>query len=631
MVRTRISSTGPRAAQEASRTPVAGAGMRRFVGMEILLSIVSGVVSLVLGMFALRIGPRELAERWGTGGSDQVLHYGIFSAARDAFPFLPNTHLGFPLAQNLFFAPLFDIWSALFVWVIGPVVPNGIWALNVYNVSSFFAVGVTSYLFFRALRVRRPVAVVFGVIFAIVPYHFLQLAMGHPFLSNYWALPLAGIVVLMAAGERTNPFAAWIARAPDRRHRLTRRLVPIVVLGAAVAWTQSYYFVFAALIVGSVWGVCAITALVQGRGWRSLVWPTVTTGILFVFIALQLAFLAQDFGDRYAKYFGARTFADSELYGGKWMDLILPSSQSGIGLFAQLGKSYRESSPLLPSSESAATAIVAIAAIVLTMLVLLVRIVWRPSGPTGNAAPGGRLASFLLDERVGVLVVAFVTALMFFMVSGLGTTLAFFVSGEIRSWSRMSIVVSMLALGVLAIFVDSLARRRWILAVVLVAVGAVALVDQTRLINFTLPLQAVSDSSLESFTASAERLLPDGCGVAMLPLKGFPETGPIGAMGDYDEMLPYVYATSDDLRWSYGAVQGTKDADFWASVTTPAQFGTAVAESGACAVMVDTYAYQGNPDGWKEWVSAAGADPSSPTITSTDPQQRYLLFQRSAP
>ncbi|MCU1475686.1 MAG: hypothetical protein JWQ64_379 [Subtercola sp.] len=600
---------------------VVGYARWRFVGAELLFAALTAVIALVIGVIALGVSWHDLGLRWGTGGDDQVLHYAIFSSALDTFPFFSNGHLGFPTDQNLFFAPLFDVWSAGFVAIISPFVPNGIWALNLYNMGSFLAVGFTSYAFFRALKLRRLVAVFFGVLFAVVPYHFYQLSIGHPFLANYWAVPVAGILVLMVAGERTNPFARWIGRASTRRMAFWRRIAPIVVLGAAVAWTQSYYYVFGALIVAGVWFVGVLSAVIRRRGWRELLWPSITTGTLLVLIGIQLAVLSLNLGDRYSKYFGSRTFAESEMFGGKLMDLILPSMQSGFAKLAQYATFYHNGSPVNPAAETSSTAIVASLAILLSFGLVMLRIFWRP---TADGRPPSALARFVTDDRTIVLLTAFLGAFLFFMVSGLGTILAFLVTPEIRAWSRMSVVVSMLAIGVLAVLIDSIAKKTWVLVVTLVVIGAIAFVDQVPSIQKTLPLQTTSDAPLEQFMKDAEHLLPDNCGVVILPLKGFPESGVIGAMGDYDEALPYVYSIEDDLRWSYGAVRDTKDGDFWADIKTPAAFDSAVNTSGACAILIDTYAYTADLNGWQPLVAATGEDPAAPALVSSD--TRYLLF-----
>lgn len=111
-----------------------------------------------------------------------------------------------------------------------------------------------------------------------------------------------------------------------------------------------------------------------------------------------------------------------------------------------------------------------------------------------------------------------------------------------------------------------------------------------------------------------------------LPLKDFPETHAIGNMGDYDEALPYLFSSDESgLRYSYGAVQGTRSGDAWNDATTPGAFEREYRASGACAVLVDTFAYVDRPDDWKTFVNAV-ADADRPDVTSTDQDRRWLLF-----
>lgn len=623
---------GPASALHESESPITEPNpprtRRRFVTplIEAGLAVLTASISLLLAIVALRISPKELGERWTTGGADQVLHYAIFTSARDVFPFLPNPRLGFPDAQNLFFAPLFDPWSALFVRVISPIVPDGVWALNVYNVASFFAVGLTGYLFFRALRVRRVTAVVFGAIVSLLPYHFTQMAQGHPFLANYWAVPLIGVLVLIVAGGSADPLSGWAARGRTAISRTLRRLLPILALTIAVAWTQSYYFVFAALIVGSVWAARVLAVLIARRPVRTLLWPTVTLVSLGGFTGLQLAVLAQNQGDRFEKYFNGRLSEESEYYGGKITNLLLPSPTSGIELFAKAAKEYAGRGVVL-TSENPSTAVIASIAMIVVLALIVVRLVLRPAATTAEAteAPrGARLLAFVQDDRIGALLVAFFVALLFFVVAGFGAVLAYLASPEIRAWSRMSIVLSVLALGVLAVLVDRIVVRIALLLPTLAVVSALVAVDQLAGIAAAVPIGQTDDGYIREFSAEAEDVLGPDCGIIQLPLKDFPETGNVADMGDYDEALPYLYTEDGDLRFSYGAVRGTHSADPWNDATTPSSFEAEAESSGACAILVDQYAYP-DPAGWRDLVATV-ADPDAPAVTSTDDRERYLLF-----
>lgn len=310
------------------------------------------MIATVLGVLALHITPADLAQRWTAGGNDQILHYTIFGSAQDVFPYFPNTQLGFPASQNLLFSPLFDPWSALFVAVVGPFVPNGIWVLNLFYVAGFAGIGATGYLFFRALRVRPSIATVFGVIGAVLPYHFVRIDYGHPFLANYWSVPLIGILVLVVAGPATDPVARLVSGISSTRRRRIVTAALLVALTAGVAWTVSYYYVFGAIILGTTWAVSVVAALIGRRPLRTLAWPTFTLGSLGLLIAVQVGVLSLNFGERYTKYFSGRTPQESEYYGGKLQQLLLPSTTSG---FPPSATSPPTTSPRRRSSRAART------------------------------------------------------------------------------------------------------------------------------------------------------------------------------------------------------------------------------------------------------------------------------------
>ncbi|KZX22014.1 hypothetical protein [Rathayibacter tanaceti] len=429
---------------------------RRALLLDLGLGAAAAVLSTALGVLALGITPQNLGERWAFGGPDQVLHYTIFSSAREVFPFLPNGRLGFPAVQNLFFAPLFDPWSAVFVALVGPFTPDGVWLLNLYNIAGFTAVGTTAYVFFRALRLRRATSLVFGVLTAVLPYHFVQMSIGHPFLASYWAVPLIGVLLLVIGGRETDPLARWTAGIVGPRRRRLVRAAVVIVIAVAIAWTQSYYFVFGAIVLGSAWALAVLATLVRRSPLRTLAWPTLALGSLLGFVAVQLAVLSNNQGDRYEKYFQGRSPQESEFYGGKLQSLLLPSPTSGFSPLAELAQDYARSSRILETTENPSTAVVVSAAFLLVLLIVLSAL-----GRAGRSGVGSRsrIALLVTDARVGLLSQAFVLALLFFVVAGLGAILSYVVSPEIRAWSRMSIVLSVLALGVAGIALEAVTRR----------------------------------------------------------------------------------------------------------------------------------------------------------------------------
>ena len=580
-------------------------GLRSPALVEIACSAGSGVLALLFAIVAWKVSPGDLSLRWAVGGGDQVLHYGIFQSASQVFPFLPNSALGFPEAQNLFFAPLFDPWSAISVSVMSWFSSSGVTLLNVYNLLSFFTVGVSSFWFFRAIGIRRIASILWSVGFATLPFHFIQIAGGHPFLGNYWAVPLIGILLLLVLGRGGTPVERWIEAPTTAVGRRRRRIALIVALALFVGLTQSYYFVFGAIIVGGAWVFRALGALVTERRWWSVMrWPTITAGALAAVIAIQLAVLSLNWGDRYEKYFAGRLPGESELYGGKLALLLLPWQQSGIPRIGSFAREYREGTMVSLTSEGPDSSVITVIGLVIAMLAILTLLAL---GARGAGERSTVLTQWLRDERTSAMLFGVAWSLLFFIVSGFGTLLAFFVSPEIRAWSRISIVVSMFGIAVLALLSDRILRTVGLRIVAAIALCAVIVVDQGVGIARSSDISATDDDELRTFSAQLGAQLEPGCGVVQLPIKSFPESGTIGMMGDYDHFLPYVYA-DDSLRFSYGGVRGTTAWDFWADRTTDARIADGILESGACAVTIDTDAYVDDPGSWEDVLTLIGVD-----------------------
>ncbi|OOB91696.1 hypothetical protein [Rathayibacter sp. VKM Ac-2630] len=415
-----------------------------------------GLVALVAAIIALRLSPADLGRRWTSGNTgDMVAHYLVAAGAKDWTLFLPNPSMGFPGTQNQWFTPIFDFESIGVLSALALVLRDPIVILNVFQLSGFALAGIAGYYLFRALRVRRSVAVLFALIFALMPYHFERVALGHAFVGMYWGVALLGILILVVASPTLDPLAEWVDHAPSRRRRLLRRALPVLGLTFGLSVSSSYYFVFGCILLGGIVLFRAIAILIARSGWRELVWPALTVVSLVAFIGVQLALLSLDFGERYASYFAERLPFQSEQHSGKITSLLLPWDGSGFGPLAELSRGYQQSTTVSPTAEPTGTPLIAAVAMILLVLFLLVRAVAPVR--TGSAGPAAR---FLGDERARVLAGVYLWGLLFFVVGGLGYVFAAVVTGEIRAWVRLSVVLSTVALMFAAVLLDTLLRRR---------------------------------------------------------------------------------------------------------------------------------------------------------------------------
>ena len=593
----------------------------RTVLRELVWATATGIVSLIAGAVTLGINLTTLGQRWQTNiADDQTQHYMVAKAITDVPLLGPNDRMGFPTYQNLFFAPNYDPASAVFMLFESLFTKNPVLILNVYHLLGFFTVAFAGYFLFKALRVRRFIAIFFALVFALAPYHFQRVSFGHGFVANYWAVALIGILILMIAGAKTNPFEGWVNTAQSRSMRAWRRWLPIVTITLLLSLSLSYYFVFAAIILAALLAVRLVITLAEREKLRTLLWPFVTVGALLLFVGVQLAILSLDFGDRYAQYFGERSAFDSEVHAGKITTLVLPWVGSGFTALGDITRVYIGGSDVSIYAEPPGTPIVASGGMILIVVFVLVRLMHTRTELSPTA-----LGRFITDDRANVFAAAFFWGLLFFTVAGLGAIFSFVVSPEIRAWVRMSIVLIMLALGFFAVLIDRVLTPLRFAVPVVALLAVIAVVDQLGGVSSEIDLQPTADASLRAFVSDAEQLLDDDCGVVQLPLHSYPASGPVGAMSDYNQSLPYTLATDNSLRWSYGAIVGSIAGDYWENVTTPAEFEAKIADSGACAIEVDTAAYGDDDAAWRELVETV-SDADDPAVVSSDDENRYLLF-----
>ncbi|TWX40286.1 hypothetical protein ES689_02130 [Frigoribacterium sp. ACAM 257] len=585
-------------------------------------AVAAAIISVAVAVVAFRISPADLSQRWQAGGDDAILHYTLFTSATQSFSFADNPALGFPDGLNVFFSSQVDVASALVMAAMATVLDGGLLMLNLYYLLTFAATAVTGYAFLRAVRVRPAVGVLFAVLFSVAPYHFFRVAAGHAFLAAYWAIPLAGILVLVAAGPSTDPFRRWGARYASPLARRLAHGAPVVMLSLLIATTGAYYFVFAAIVVAGTWAARVVAVLVRREGVRQLAWPTLAFGSLAASVGTALVVLGLGFGERYAPYVNDRLVGESEYYAGKLVTLLTPWAGSDLTFFDEFAAEYAKGNAISTTEPPGAPLLASIG------IVLLFAVVFVTTATSGRGLQATAVGRFVTRPQIRVLAFATAWTFAFYIVSGLGVFVALVIGPQIRAWSRLSIFLILFGLAAVALLVDAVPRKAGLKLAAVLAVVAVAVPDQVTGVDHAYPIRPTDGTQTSVFVEAAEEALPDGCGVVQLPLKSFPDSGKIGQLNDYDEALPYLYSTPGQLEWSYGSVRGTTGWDVWADVRTARSFAETVEETSACAVLVDTAGYSDAPQGWRPFVEAAAGD-VDPEVASAD--GRYLLFEVSDP
>lgn len=487
-----------------------------------------------------------------------------------------HERLGAPFGLDLYDFPLGTEnlqWLALRVLSIAADTTGAL--MNTYLLLTFPLVAVAAFAGFRVLRVSRPASFGLGVLFALLPYHFLR-GEYHLLLSNYASVPIGAVlVVLVLRGDVLFP------RGPRRRlgtHRLTGRAL-LVLAACVLLGSLSFYYTALTLLLLAL---AAPIAALRHRGWAPLATAAVLCAAIGVTTLVNTAPSLRYWGENGRNELtAARAPSEAELYSLKLTQLVLPSRYHRVDALADLGSRYTSSELL--SDE--ATVTLGIAGTLGLAWILAFSV----------AAVAGRSPRLprLEEHRAAAL-----GALLAFAVGttgGLSALISWYVTPQLRAYNRVSLFIAFFALLSLGLLLDALAGRLrdrgWSRPAI--AVGAallllIGVLDQTS--GKLTPDYAKARAAWRAdadFGRAAEGALGPRAEVFQFPVVPFPEFPPVNGMLDYDHARGVLHTRT--LRWSYGAMKGRPAAEWQQKlIPMPApQLVRSVAAAGFAGLYID--------------------------------------------
>jgi phosphoglycerol transferase len=534
---------------------------------DLIFCSAAAVLALGAATVFLKLWEADLGIPFDYSG-DTVLNLTLVKTVMEHAWYLHNPDLGAPHGQDLYDYPVAsaDTLNLIFFRLGGLVADNAASVMNVFYVLTFPLTAVTAFLVLRRLPVYRGIALVCALLYTLLPYHFLRGEV-HLFLAAYYAVPIGAY--LMIAVFRGDPlFGRW-------RPTLVTAALCVVVAAASGSF---YYSAFTVLLVA----FAALLRFVAQREREALV---AGGGIVALILAVSLIQLAPtivyriDHGtnDQVAK----RYWFESEVYGLKLTNLLLPVDHHRIGALARRKAEYGQQIPQT-EGQVATLGVVASAGFLWLIGVAL-------------AACVGVGRRYSLGLHGGLAALTLVSVL--FATTGGFSTLLGVVWPQIRSWNRISVFIAFFSLAAVALLLEmlrgALERRRLpalVFPAVLAAVLAIGVFDQTTpaYIPAYDPLRS-SYRNDQQLAASLESQLPAGASVVELPYEPFPEPA-LGGRQPYDPAKPYLH--SHDLRWSWGAMRGRPED--WAATIAgkpAAQVVPAARQAGFSGILLDRTAY----------------------------------------
>lgn len=460
--------------------------------------------------------------------------------------FLDVPRLGAPGALNLRDVPTSDNnLHALMLWFLARGTSQYPSALNNFFLLSFPLVFLSALVVMRHLSVGWAASVSASLLYTFAPFHFTR-GEHHLFLSAYWPVPLAVLVMVWVSRE-----GLWAEQARFSAWRSWKLRVSALIC-LVLASTGFYYAFFACFFLL----VAGIVATARQRSWQR-VWPalalviTITAGL-----AINLWPSLARFGDSGMAVTVQRQASDADRFALRLAQVLLPVSGHRLSTLEGLKTEYNRR-PLINENDHASIGIAG----AVGFLGLLWWFFFRKPSAEGlsERGPRGLLHHLSIFSLAGVL---------FGTMGGFGSLVAFFGLPQVRAYNRISVFLSFFALLALAVWVDTLlrrqaaSRRRQAAAyVVLGAVTLLALGDQVspRMLPDYKQVEAQFTGDAR-FVREIEARVPRGARIFQLPFMPFPESPPVSRMRDYDLLRGYLH--SDHLRWSYGTIRG-REGNAW--------------------------------------------------------------------
>ena len=450
---------------------------------------------------------------------------------------LSNPYLGYPGMLQLYDYPGLDNFSFLIqnlisFWSHNPFIVTNCFYLLTFIMSAFSALYV-----YGKLGLSKPWAIVAGVLFAILPYHFWR-SEGHLYLSAYFAVPLWLLLTF------------WILDKDALFCAKTKYLnyIALFALLCIIVNTGVYYTFFGLFYVFSA----GLIARLQKQGWapfgRSLIIVLLSTLIAALSLTPNLIFAHLHGKNSQVAH---RGFDESEVLGLELTQLLLPAEGHRLPNFAHVRNRYDKETAqidpkLINENSSASLGLLGSFGFLASLAIIFGTRARKRIQHIYNAALLN-LAGFLLAT-----------------LCGFGTLFAMFISPDIRSYNRISVFLGFLSLLVLFKLIQYLCDRyclktKWVslLACILLIVG---IIDQTP--TYAIFPESQSNQADfqndQTFIANIEKSLPPGSAIFELPYQAFPETPAMYKMPDYAQFRPYLHSTN--LRWSYAAMKGRSTA-----------------------------------------------------------------------
>ena len=471
---------------------------------------------------------------YGTGDISVVLyrsHEMHFDNAIFSFD-----QLGAPDSSNTFNYYAFDFLILFIQFIISKLTPTYIIGFNAFVLGGAYFNGVATLYAIRRLGFRHLSSVVPAIVMAAQPFFFYR-ALGHTYLSYYFAVPIAGVLAIeLAQGKFAFVF--------DKSYRLNVRINNLLLL--FVIGLSGMYYVYFSVFFFLIAFIYSLFNKRNLKGVLSFIQTALIPTVLMLIAATPYInnIINGTTGILAEARIGSAPDAANNL-SLHFLSLLLPVYNHRVTAFANLRNLYIDHS----STEEADIYGLGII-LVVSLFVIVICIVVRK----------------LRNELCGLLLV-FVASALFVSLRGPINLNIIYINPYIRCYNRISIFIAFfLSVGLayvldrsLILLSEKLSGKTIIIELLVVIIlSSFAYWDQTGLKQFpTDDVITTSETLFDEESSFVDSIVSDKeMDILIIPYEDFPEGLPQNELRANDLFSLVVH--SNLINISFGSIPGTQ-------------------------------------------------------------------------
>ncbi len=501
---------------------------------------------------------------------------------------LTGTRTGGFFGADMFDYPYSDMLSFILVKIISLFSSNPYLTVNLFYFLCFYLIAFTSFVIFRLLNFRHGISILLSVLYAFSPY--IQRRYNHMWLVPYFMIPVVCYISITVVRDALNPEESSISY---------ERFYKMIFASFFCAFNGINYAFFNC----AIYMVAFVILLINKRNVsvRRRIYPlgyifAIGFGVVINVIP-NLIYYSINGTNSFGDLSSGRSAVQSEVYALRFIQLILPHSGHRTRLLRNIAVNYNTNWPMVNENYSASLGAIAAAGFIISLLLL-----FRKNRKN--------------KELSYLNIATFCIATM----GGISSFVAIFITESIRGYNRLSTDIMFFSLVEIALLLQYASDRieKSLYYILLASLLIFGIYDQT----FTYGNMDYSAyESDRDAIREIEAGMPDDSMIFQLPYNDWPSGG------IYKNFIGYI--ESDNLRWSYGAMQGREEAT-WQKGVSSADAKTMISElkdAGYNGLYFNRYMYMilnsGQQDTSSQYVENIEKELGSPDVLSRD---GYIYF-----